>query len=141
MASAHFEDDRRDEATARVRAARRETNALIVARDPAGLGRYFQEDVRLIGGDAELFVGRDACLDAYRLSFDDRHFIAYVRHADAVEIGVTGDVAAERGHWEGMWEGPDARLLRGSYQAMWRMIDGHWLIQAELYVCLDFGTG
>jgi hypothetical protein len=126
-------------AEAEIKQAREETNRLIAAHDAAGIGQFVTDDVRLIGGAAELFVGRSQVVEAYRTSFADPDFVTYRRDGWRVLLADSGNNASEWGHWEGLWQGESPRRMAGDYHAMWRLLDGRWQIQAELYVCLEPG--
>ena len=59
-----------------------------------------------------------------------------------VSVFAPWNVAAEEGDWIGTWTEPDGSLrLGGSYQAQWRLIEGRWLIQGELFVPLHCEGG
>ena len=62
----------------------------------------------------------------------------YVRTPHKVEVNLAGSTAAESGTWTGKWTDVDKKIeLNGNYFAKWTRLDGHWLIQAEIFVILQ----
>ncbi|MFI4963903.1 MAG: nuclear transport factor 2 family protein [Caulobacterales bacterium] len=112
-----------------IRARRRLTNKLIVARDAARLRPFFLADARLITGDGGLILGAEAIVQAFAAQFRQPGFAPYVRTPDVVEIAQAGDRAAETGRWTGSG-------ASGAYMAAWRKVTGQWAIESELFVTL-----
>ena len=73
-----------------------------------------------------------ACL-ALCLAFD---LAAAAPDSSLRDAPIQGDsVTYLDGEWTATWTEPDGPLeIGGTYQAQWRLIDGRWLIQGELYV-------
>jgi ketosteroid isomerase-like protein len=118
-----------------VRAKRKLTNRLIAAHDAARLRPHLADDVVLIAGDGALIVGADAVVAAFAGQFADPAFVAYVRTTETVELTDDGRRAAESGRWVGRWKG--GAEMAGAYMAAWRVNQGQWLLERELYVTLQ----
>ena len=123
-----------DRVIAAIEAARRLNNGLIAARDLAGLRAQLTDDMLLVVGDGGLIEGGDAVAGAFQDQFNDPAFDAYVRTTERVEIADTGERAAEQGRWVGRWR--SGMQMAGTYLAGWRLLQGHWLIEREMYVTL-----
>jgi len=117
-----------------VRARRRQTNALIAARQAQRLRPFFTVDACVIVGDGALITGADAVIAAFDAQFRDPTFITYVREPERVEIAEGDERAAESGRWVGRWR--DGSEMGGAYLAAWRRVRGQWAIERELFVTL-----
>lgn len=96
------------------------------------------DDVILVAGTrSDLYTGRDAQLAIWKAEFDspDSRWI-YVRTPDCIRISDVTVMAMEHGRWQG--EGPDGSAS-GRYSAKWRVIDGQWRLEAEIFMTLECG--
>ena len=118
-----------------IRDARARSNQAIAAHDLPAIARAWMENVHVVSSTSAQTAGRTANQERMRQQFSNRPDTVYVRRPTAVDVFAPWDVASERGEWTGRWTEPDGVLeIGGTYQAQWRRVDGHWLIQAELFV-------
>ncbi len=116
-----------------IRARRRLTNKLIAAHEAERLRPFFAADVTVIVGGGGVLTGMAAVIDAFAGQFRDPAFVTYVRTPERVEIGSTGDHAAETGRWVATWTSAE---ITGAYLAAWRKVTGQWVIENEMFVTL-----
>ena len=127
-------------AAAEVRALRRLSNAAIARHDVATLEPLFAEDMHVTTGAGLQRSGKGAVRDAFLAAFADPTFVTYVRTPRRVEASESGEKVAESGDWVGVWRKADGEMRRrGRYMAMWRKIEGRWVIASELFVELACG--
>ncbi len=118
-----------------IRDARARSNQAIAAHDLLAIARAWMENVHVVSSTSAQTAGRTANRERMRQQFTNRPDTVYVRRPTAIDVFAPWDVASERGEWTGRWTEPDGVLeIGGTYQAQWRRMDGHWLIQAELFV-------
>lgn len=118
-----------------IREARARSNRAIAAHDLAAIAGEWAADVHVVSSTSAQTAGRDANRDRMAAQFKNRPDTVYVRRPTTIDVYQAWAVASERGEWTGRWTEPDGKLeIGGTYQAQWRKIDGHWLIQAELFV-------
>jgi len=116
---------------------RADSNAGLLAHDVDRVLRHTSDDFILVGGASGGHVGRSVIHDYFLKGFAEPSFVTYVRTPDQVTISETGDRAAERGKWQGIWRTPKSgSLMSGEYFAHWVKKDGAWLTLAEVYVTL-----
>ena len=117
--------------------------ALASARfDSAFAAGDFETQAALLADEAVVMsaggttIGREGILARYRALMERRPGVTLATLPDTIEIGPEGwNVASERGTWIERWmEDGEQVDLRGSYQAMWRLVDGRWLLSAVLRV-------
>lgn len=117
-----------------VRAQRAAFNAAIAAEDLESIVAVLHENVLLVTGTAsEVFSGRAAQVALWADDFAASERAVYVRTPDCVRVSPVFPVALESGRWRGEWEGDPARFAAGVYSAKWRLVDGAWLLEAELF--------
>ena len=118
-----------------IRAARDRSNAAIARHDLDGISSAWTDDVHVLSSTSAQTAGKIANRERMAAQFKNRPDTVYVRTPVTVEVYAAWNVASERGEWTGKWTEPDGMVeIGGTYQAQWRKIDGHWLIQGELYV-------
>jgi ketosteroid isomerase-like protein len=118
-------------------ALRAESNAGLLAHDVDRVLRHTTNDFILVGGVSGGHVGRTVVHDYFLKGFAEPGFVTYIRTPDQVTISQTGDRAAERGKWQGVWrDAKGGSLASGEYLAHWVKKDGTWLTLAEVYVQL-----
>ncbi|NEU08029.1 nuclear transport factor 2 family protein [Flavihumibacter sp. R14] len=114
-----------------IRESRAASNDAIARHDADGVARFWMKDILVISGEGGQYVGRARLLSVFKKMFSASPSI-FERNPSEVIIGESGILAWESGSWHYKGES-----LRGNYSAMWRKINGRWLIQSELFVSLD----
>lgn len=118
-------------------ASRSRSNAAIARHDTAGIAREMMPDVTVVSSTSAIGMGVAANVSRMAAQFVRRPDTRWVRTPDSIAVFDAWGVASERGHWVGTWTEPDGPLvIRGSYHAQWRRLDGTWRIQGELFVPL-----
>ena len=117
-----------------VEARREEFNKAIKSSDLEGIENILAEDVILITGTwSDRFDGRQAQLSIWEDDFtqgDQR--LVYVRTPSCVRSSTITEMATEYGSWLG--ESTSGDMASGSYTAKWRLIEGHWKLEAEIFM-------
>lgn len=123
---------------AEIRVLRARSNAVIAARDAAGMKALFLPDAVVLPGSsgaAFAMEGFDARIGA---TFADPAFVSYVRTPNTIAVASSGRRAAETGRWVGTWRKPDGEMrVSGVYQAMWLPTPAGWRLKNESFVALD----
>jgi len=114
-----------------IRQARLNSNAAILRADAAGVAQYWMDDMIVISGEGGQYVGKKLLLKVFREMFADEPPV-FERNPEEITIGESGVLAWESGKWH-----YHTAPFRGNYSAMWRKINGVWLMQSELFVSLD----
>ena len=129
-----------------IRALRAESNAGLVARDPARVTSHFAEDIHSIGGGGDLVEGRLAVTKLYEGFWKaSGNLVSGVRTPGRIVVNISRARAAEPGHWR--WVVNTTRgqaAYSGEYLAGWVKHGGDWRLQSELYVttgCTGPGCG
>ena len=118
-----------------IRAARERSNLAIAAHDLAGIAREWMDDFHMLGSTGARASGHEANVQFFARQFERRPDSKYVRTPTSIAVFAPWAVAAERGDWVATWTESDGPLrIGGTYQAQWRMVEGRWLIQGELFV-------
>ena len=118
-----------------IRDARARSNQGIAKHDLAGIASVWMENVHIATSTGVQAAGRELNQQRMGRQFTSRPDTIYVRSSTVIDVYAPWAVASERGEWTGRWTEPDGALeIAGTYLAQWRKIDGHWLVQAELYV-------
>ena len=116
---------------------RAESNAAIAAHDVPRIISFLTEDFQITVSTGAAFTGRQEMGRGFTERFAQFPDTIYVRTPELIEISTAAPLASERGRWVGRWtENGKLQEARGSYQAMWRKTDGHWLLRSELFVSL-----
>ena len=119
-----------------IRAARRASNEALKRHDIEAFGASLDPELVVVTGGGTFVPSRQAYMDRLAKDFADPKALRFERTAETVEVGETGTLAAERGHWVG-FQHDGSRGLGGTYLAMWRKTDAGWKIRSELFVLLN----
>lgn len=114
-----------------IRQSRLNSNAAIINRDVDGIAQYWMDDMIVISGEGGQYIGKKALIKVFTEMFTAEPPI-FERIAAEITIGDSGILAWETGTWNYKTDS-----FRGNYSAMWRKINGRWLMQSELFVSLD----
>jgi ketosteroid isomerase-like protein len=118
-----------------IREARAQSNAAIARHDAPGIAKFWMQDIHITTSTSAQAAGIATNQERMAQQFVRRPDTIYVRTPSTIEVFAAWAVASERGEWVGRWTEPDGALeIRGTYLAQWRLVDGRWLIQSELYV-------
>jgi len=119
---------------AQIRDARKQYDASIAQRDFAALSKLATHEVQMTGA-ALRSTGIASLQEALKKLVEKRPDVALKCDVETIEVNETWNVAAERGRWRETWTQQGSPVdLRGSYLAMWKRIDGKWLLDAWLFV-------
>lgn len=92
--------------------------------------------VMITGTDSGIISGRKAQLMAWKREFSApaglRH--VYARTPEKIIASPIEPIAMEHGRWTGTRD--DMVEASGDYSAKWRLTDGDWVIEAEIYLTL-----
>jgi ketosteroid isomerase-like protein len=123
-------------------AARARSNAAIARHDTVGIAREMMPDVTVVSSTSSMGTGAPVNVSRMAAQFARRPDTKWVRTPERIAVFDAWGVASERGQWVGTWTEPDGPVvIRGSYEAQWRRIDGLWRIQGELFVPLRCDGG
>jgi len=118
-----------------IRARRAAFNRAIAEGDAAAIGPLLARDcVMVTGSDSAVIAGRLAQVKVWKREFAHAGRQVYQRTTDAVTLSPVEPIAMEAGRWEGRAANGDSSA--GTYAAKWRLADGDWVIEAELFVTL-----
>ena len=120
-----------------IREVRRASNDAIAAQDADAVAESWTDDIQVTISSGAHLDGKEAYRAAFESVFNSIPGITFVRSSHKIEISEDGTVAAEQGTWTGYYPGQEVTNRRGTYLAYWRLVDGQWLISAELYVPLE----
>jgi uncharacterized protein DUF4440 len=122
---------------AAIRAARSRLNEALSKQQLTPMNEELVENVS-VTGPVWRTVGRDQLLQAYTRLLSRRPDLVWIREPQAVRINASWLLASESGEWRESWrEGGVVTELRGSYLALWRKVNGRWLLDAEVFVPLS----
>jgi len=119
-----------------IRAARRASNEALKRHDIQAFGASLDPELVVVTGGGSFVPSRQAYMDRLEKDFANPEAFLFERTTDTVDLGETGLLAAEHGHWIG-FERDGSRGLGGTYLAMWRKTDTGWKIRSELFVLLN----
>ncbi len=120
-----------------VRAARARSNAAISARDTLTLISLVSPSYHAVSSRNAHTNGRDGVAAQWRAQFTAHPDVRYVRTPQTVRVYAPWQMAEERGAWVGQWSESDgAVVIRGSYTAKWRRVEGQWLLETEVFTPL-----
>lgn len=111
--------------------ARAKSNDAILKQDVSGIAQYWMDDMVVISGEGGQYIGKKALIKVFEEMFTTAPPV-FERIPSEITIGDSGILAWESGTWNYKTES-----FRGNYSAMWRKINGRWLMQSELFVSLD----
>jgi ketosteroid isomerase-like protein len=125
-----------------IAAARARSNAAIAAHDTAAIAREWMPDIHVVSSTSSQAAGADANAKSMQAAFTRRPDTKWVRTPRTIRVFDAWQVASEEGDWVGTWTDPDGPVrIGGTYLAQWRRVDGHWRIQAEVFVPLTCDGG
>jgi hypothetical protein len=126
-----------DSDEAAIRAARGRLNEALSKQQLASMNEELVENVS-VTGPVWRTVGRDQLLEKYTRLISKRPDLVWIREPQAVRIDSSWLLASESGDWRESWreEGVFTEL-RGQYLALWRKVDDHWRLDAEVFVPLS----
>ncbi|MDZ7630206.1 MAG: acyl-CoA thioesterase [Gemmatimonadaceae bacterium] len=136
--------DRRATETAieQISAARARSNAAIAAHDTTAIVREWMPDLHVVASTGSQTAGAHANVSAMAAQFARRPDTKWVRSPASIRVFDAWAVASEEGNWVGTWTDPDGPVrIGGTYLAQWRLSEGRWRIQAELFVPLTCEGG
>ncbi len=120
-----------------IRRVRIASNEAIARHDVPGIQAVLDDDYQVVNGAGDFINSREAMGEGFVQRFARFEDLLYVRTTETVEVGTTGTIAAETGHWVGTWSAPEGEIRQGGrYSAYWRKINGEWRIHAEQFVRL-----
>lgn len=114
-----------------IKQSRLESNTAILRQDVPGIAKFWMDDIIVISGEGGQYIGKKLLIKVFREMFVSEPPV-FERIPSAITIGDSGILAWETGIWN-----YKTASFRGNYSAMWRLINGKWLIQSELFVSLD----
>jgi ketosteroid isomerase-like protein len=117
-----------------IRDTRRQYDSAMARRDFVALSKLTTAEVQMTG-PAWRTTGSASLQGALNSLVERRPDVTLNCDVEAIEVNETWNVAAERGRWRETWTEKGSPVdLRGSYLAMWKRIDGKWLLDAWLFV-------
>ena len=123
-----------DDFRAAILSARAAWNKAMVERNTEALGKLVAPDFQSIGGNG-ITSGITGVKAGYANLFKHRPDVFFERKAVHVEGEDRFDLAFEEGTWVERWTEADGPTeLQGSYFVMWRLINGEWKQQADVFV-------
>jgi len=101
----------------------------------ADLREFFADDVAIIAAGGTVMSVKQVLADHAEM-FTSRPGVTMRHRAQSIEIGpVEWGVASERGTWIEQWrQNGDPVTLEGTYQTMWRRVDGRWVKAGQLLI-------
>lgn len=118
-----------------ITARRALSNKAIAERDLDGIVAVMTPDAVVSVAGGPRLSGREESKAAFADQFADRSFVGYTREVDRIVVSENSKQATEQGRWAGRWRlNPGDHIMRGTYTAEWRRIDGEWMIQSEIFV-------
>ena len=120
-----------DDAAA-IKASRTASNTAIAKHDVDGITASYLPDFVITRGDGVTVKGKDAIAATWKELFSKSPTVSYIRTPSSVLISDDGVMA-----WEtGIWGAKNSYSKGGNYSAMWRKVNGTWMLQSELFVTL-----
>ena len=117
-----------------IRQQRTKFNAAIEHGDIETIESVLHQDVILITGtDSDVYRGRDSQLAIWQEDFDQAERAVYVRTTMCVRVSPSFPIALEYGAWRGVQNNRAEDFAAGLYSAKWRLVDGSWLIESEVF--------
>jgi hypothetical protein len=124
------------------RSARERLNAAIARHDTFGIARELMPDVTVVSSTSAMGTGAGTDVGRRTAQFARRPDTRWVRTPATIDVFDAWGVASERGEWVGTWTDPDGPVvIRGSYAAQWRLLDGVRRDQGERFVPLGCDGG
>ncbi|EED33693.1 conserved hypothetical protein [gamma proteobacterium NOR5-3] len=129
-----FSSEQDSRCTAQVLQNARDTfNQAIQSNDLDAMAKLLDPDVVLVTGtDSDQFIGRDRQLKLWGSDAEDPNRLTYLRESTEVSLSPLHPIAMELGLWTG--SSADGDEVGGEYSAKWRCENGHWLLEAEIFM-------
>ncbi|MFA7585302.1 MAG: nuclear transport factor 2 family protein [Novosphingobium sp.] len=119
-----------------IRLQRAAFNRALAAGDLDAIAPLLDRNAVLVTGtDSAVITGRKAQLAAWRREFAAADATVYSRLPTVIEASPIEPIALEHGKWTGVSKS-GRPVASGTYVAKWRLTDGHWIIEAEIYLTL-----
>jgi ketosteroid isomerase-like protein len=115
-----------------IRAARTASNAAIAKKDIASVAKYWKDDYVEISSDGSLISGKETVIADWKKMFEKDPSIRFERQFGTIEFARGGTVAMEKGIL--IYTSP--YNYKGYYTALWRKVDGVWVMQMENFVSI-----
>ena len=120
-----------------IRMRRAAFNRALADADIAAIAPLLAPNVVLVAGtDSALIAGRKAQVVAWKREFAAPDRTVYCRTPASVTVSPVEPIAFEHGQWQGTRVADGSLLASGDYTAKWRLAQGEWVIEAELYLTL-----
>lgn len=117
---------------AAIKSSRLASNQAIAKHDIDGISKYWLPDFVQTIGRGISTTGKETVIAGWKDLFKTNKTVAYVRTPTTITVGDNRIMA-----WEtGTWVARNSYSKGGNYSAMWRKINGVWMLQAELFVSL-----
>jgi hypothetical protein len=126
-----------DSDEAAIRAARSRLNEAFAKRRITDMSELMVENLSMTGPKWRS-VSRDVYIRETIRLIESRPEITEIYEPQVIRINTGWWYAAESGEWRETWlEKGVLTELRGSYQALWRRVDGRWLLDAQVFIPLS----
>jgi len=115
-------------------------NRAIVERDIRAIETILHdENVLITGSDSDVYTGKEAQLAIWNSDFSQPDRAVYIRTPTCIRVSSTFPVALEYGTWRGEKSDDAGSFAAGTYAAKWRIVDGHWRLESEIFATEDCG--
>ena len=95
----------------------------------------------LTGTDSDLYMGAGAQLALWRDDFSREDRAVFKRTSRCIRVSPVAPVALEYGAWRGDTVNQPGDFAAGSYAAKWRLMNGRWLLESEIFATEACGGG
>jgi ketosteroid isomerase-like protein len=117
-----------------IRSMRQEVDKAFQRHDPKQLATLVSPDCHFTAPSIHI-DGSDALERFHGSLFLKRPDVILTHHANRIVVNEHWDVASEQGQWLEHWTDKDGVTeLRGTYLAMWKRSNSHWLEYSEIIV-------
>ena len=117
---------------AAIKSSRLASNEAIAKHNIDGIAKFWLPDFVQTIGRGVSTTGKDAVIAGWKELFKTNKAVSYTRTPTNIVVGDNGIMA-----WEtGTWAAKSSYSKGGNYSAMWRKVNGTWMLQAELFVSL-----
>jgi len=94
-------------------------------------------DAIVVAGPVWRTSGRESLIAAYASLAAKRHDVRWWHQPADVQVDISWGNAVEQGTWQETWSEDGGLIqLSGSYSALWRRVQGRWMLEAEVFVPL-----
>jgi len=91
----------------------------------------------VVAGPVWRTSGRESLLAAYASLAAKRRDVRWWHQPADVQVDISWGNAFEQGTWQETWNEDGGLIqLSGSYSALWRRVQGQWMLEAEVFVPL-----